>query len=179
MSSKEFIRRDKMSPSQMRVYHKAVVNYWAQACLSDVLMLAAGMFEDGNLLLTTGDEYDKFNMPSCIREEWIKVSAKDYTPPIEKEVGIPVYQGQLTPKQKDKLDMANKTCIATGSRYRAVGIDAYGDMIWRDKTYINTIEIKASFINPDIAVNNHHCPSCNNDRVSKNEKSCWKCGGSL
>lgn len=29
------------------------------------------------------------------------------------------------------------------------------------------------------AINNHTCPSCGNDRCSKTEKSCWKCGGKL
>lgn len=29
------------------------------------------------------------------------------------------------------------------------------------------------------AINNHICPHCKNDRVSKTEKSCWLCGGLL
>lgn len=29
------------------------------------------------------------------------------------------------------------------------------------------------------AENNHVCPHCKNDKVSKKEKSCWKCGGEL
>lgn len=29
------------------------------------------------------------------------------------------------------------------------------------------------------AVNDHVCPSCNNNRCSKSEKSCWRCGSSL
>ena len=29
------------------------------------------------------------------------------------------------------------------------------------------------------AINDHICPSCKNDRVSKSEASCWKCGGKL
>ncbi len=29
------------------------------------------------------------------------------------------------------------------------------------------------------AINNHICPHCKNDRVSKSEASCWKCGGNL
>ena|SRR6266446_1680116 len=28
-------------------------------------------------------------------------------------------------------------------------------------------------------VNDHTCPTCKNDRCSKSEKSCWKCGGLL
>ena len=28
-------------------------------------------------------------------------------------------------------------------------------------------------------MNDHTCPSCGNDKCSKNEKSCWKCGSSL
>jgi hypothetical protein len=28
-------------------------------------------------------------------------------------------------------------------------------------------------------VNNHVCPTCKCDRVSKVEKSCWRCGGKL
>lgn len=28
-------------------------------------------------------------------------------------------------------------------------------------------------------INNHICPSCHNDKCSKNEKSCWKCGSKL
>lgn len=30
-----------------------------------------------------------------------------------------------------------------------------------------------------VAVNDHVCPTCKNDRVSKTEASCWKCGGKL
>jgi hypothetical protein len=29
------------------------------------------------------------------------------------------------------------------------------------------------------AVNDHTCPTCKNDRCSKTEKSCWKCGSNL
>lgn len=29
------------------------------------------------------------------------------------------------------------------------------------------------------AVNDHVCPCCRNERVSKSEKTCWKCGGNL
>jgi hypothetical protein len=28
-------------------------------------------------------------------------------------------------------------------------------------------------------INDHVCPTCRNDRCSKTEKSCWKCGGKL
>jgi hypothetical protein len=35
----------------------------------------------------------------------------------------------------------------------------------------------------DKAINDHQCPTCKNDRVSKSEKAkkipCWKCGGEL
>jgi hypothetical protein len=30
-----------------------------------------------------------------------------------------------------------------------------------------------------IAMNDHTCPSCGNDKCSKAEKSCWKCGATL
>lgn len=30
-----------------------------------------------------------------------------------------------------------------------------------------------------VAANDHVCPSCKNDRVSKAERTCWKCGSSL
>jgi hypothetical protein len=29
------------------------------------------------------------------------------------------------------------------------------------------------------AVNDHVCPTCKNNRCSKSEKTCWKCGGKL
>lgn len=29
------------------------------------------------------------------------------------------------------------------------------------------------------AINDHVCPHCQNDRVSKSEPSCWRCGGKL
>ena len=29
------------------------------------------------------------------------------------------------------------------------------------------------------AINNHTCPGCGNTKCSKDERSCWKCGGSL
>ena len=31
----------------------------------------------------------------------------------------------------------------------------------------------------DVAINNHICPTCKNDRVNVCEKTCWKCGNSL
>lgn len=30
-----------------------------------------------------------------------------------------------------------------------------------------------------VAINNHKCGACGNDRCSSNEKSCWKCGNPL
>jgi hypothetical protein len=27
-----------------------------------------------------------------------------------------------------------------------------------------------------VLINDHVCPTCNNDRLSKTEKSCWRCG---
>ena len=30
-----------------------------------------------------------------------------------------------------------------------------------------------------VAVNDYVCPTCKNDRCSKSEKTCWKCGGTL
>ena len=35
------------------------------------------------------------------------------------------------------------------------------------------------FSDPTVAVNDHTCPHCKNDRVGKTEKSCWKCGEKL
>src|ERR1700723_4317223 len=32
---------------------------------------------------------------------------------------------------------------------------------------------------PTVAVNDHVCPSCQNNRVSRSEKTCWKCGNPL
>jgi len=32
---------------------------------------------------------------------------------------------------------------------------------------------------PKSAINDHVCPGCKNDRCSKSERICWKCGGSL
>lgn len=29
------------------------------------------------------------------------------------------------------------------------------------------------------AINNHTCPTCQNNRCSKAERICWKCGGNL
>jgi len=29
------------------------------------------------------------------------------------------------------------------------------------------------------AINNHTCPTCQNDRCNKSEKTCWRCGGKL
>jgi hypothetical protein len=34
-------------------------------------------------------------------------------------------------------------------------------------------------VSATVAINNHTCPSCRNDRVSKSEHSCWKCGNKL
>lgn len=33
--------------------------------------------------------------------------------------------------------------------------------------------------NQGVAINNHVCPTCKNDRCSKSERSCWKCGNAL
>jgi hypothetical protein len=34
-------------------------------------------------------------------------------------------------------------------------------------------------ISSSVSINDHTCPTCKNDRCSKTEKSCWKCGNSL
>jgi len=34
-------------------------------------------------------------------------------------------------------------------------------------------------LNNSVAINNHICPHCQNNRCSKSERSCWKCGGTL
>jgi hypothetical protein len=34
-------------------------------------------------------------------------------------------------------------------------------------------------LSTSVAINNHTCPGCGNTACSKDEKSCWKCGGSL
>lgn len=34
-------------------------------------------------------------------------------------------------------------------------------------------------VNVNQIINDHTCPSCKNDRCSRSEKSCWKCGEKL
>jgi predicted RNA-binding Zn-ribbon protein involved in translation (DUF1610 family) len=44
---------------------------------------------------------------------------------------------------------------------------------------VHTNTVRAAQKNNSVAINDHVCPACGNDRVSKREKSCWKCGNSL
>lgn len=42
-----------------------------------------------------------------------------------------------------------------------------------------TISLPAPLKATAAVVNDHVCPSCGNDRCSKQERSCWKCGNRL
>lgn len=42
-----------------------------------------------------------------------------------------------------------------------------------------TKQVSVSKTDTLVAVNDHTCKWCNNNRCSKTEKSCWKCGGKL
>jgi hypothetical protein len=41
------------------------------------------------------------------------------------------------------------------------------------------IVVNGVAVDPTIAVNDHTCPTCGNNRCSKSEKTCWRCGGVL
>lgn len=49
------------------------------------------------------------------------------------------------------------------------------------QSYAAVMQAKDVGINPvvSVAVNDHVCPCCKNDKVSKAERTCWKCGGNL
>lgn len=34
-------------------------------------------------------------------------------------------------------------------------------------------------VQPSVAINDHTCRTCRNDRVSRSEKTCWRCGHTL
>ena len=53
------------------------------------------------------------------------------------------------------------------------GCDTASDIV--DDMYVKAVHTAA----PIVPINDCVCHSCGNDRCSKNEKSCWKCGASL
>lgn len=47
------------------------------------------------------------------------------------------------------------------------------------KEIVAWAEAGSAQVNGSHSVNDYVCPTCSNDRVSKNETVCWKCGGKL
>ena len=63
-----------------------------------------------------------------------------------------------------------------------VPIDYHPDGSWEystDTVITKTTSCNAVKANVGAPINDHVCPHCRNDRVSKVEASCWRCGGKL
>jgi hypothetical protein len=49
---------------------------------------------------------------------------------------------------------------------------------FKDPNRLESAKTSAPVSNQSV-VNDHTCPTCKNDRCSKSEKTCWKCGNKL
>lgn len=78
----------------------------------------------------------------------------------------------------DGMFKNNPFNIGTGYtlRYQIAIDDFDGDLFSRNRL-VDKPEITADESN--VAVNDHTCVHCGNDRCSKKEKSCWKCGNPI
>jgi hypothetical protein len=54
----------------------------------------------------------------------------------------------------------------------------YGKELTHEKWLVAITSI-ISIVSSSMPTNDYTCPSCKNDRCSKTEKSCWKCGNKL
>ena len=79
-----------------------------------------------------------------------------------------------------KLTAKWSTVDTSGNPDWYVDIDG-GEFYWREINMIQVGEVKTpTSTDPSVpAINDHSCPSCGNDRCSKSERTCWKCGGKL
>jgi len=82
---------------------------------------------------------------------------------------------------RDMLRGMMLTCLGPNSRYDkdlCSDLDAFIKEQFVDEKITGAISavVKPSVMSP---VNDHICPHCRNDRVSKTEKSCWRCGEKL
>lgn len=58
--------------------------------------------------------------------------------------------------------------------------DRFREAVGYGRVFVTNTTHPPSSVNANsVAVNDHTCPSCRNDKCSKTEKSCWKCGGDL
>lgn len=89
--------------------------------------------------------------------------------------------------------MVSTACSLLGSTVGSYGSDSQKVIDYIKANYVIVIGKDGGVMRPNIpvlvkdvvtsptsaAVNNHICPCCGNDKVSKTERSCWKCGGNL
>ncbi len=108
------------------------------------------------------------------------------------EFGLPSYQVDVvglnidpSDTLREASDKARRNGFFSGTTlgYIKTGIDGYGgpyavtgyafvDAVRYGKLVLLSTAVVAT-------VNDFTCPTCRNDRCSRSEKSCWKCGGAL
>lgn len=90
------------------------------------------------------------------------------------------YPFKLTLEQATAwCDQLNKLGIATFQLCPAIfEVQVLDDFSWGDLSWDDLRNQPTDLgLNANVTViNDHVCPSCKNDKCSKAEKSCWKCG---
>lgn len=54
-----------------------------------------------------------------------------------------------------------------------------GSPFYFHRNWLYVLDVRSPIQANSMPVNDHICPTCKNDRCSKTEKSCWRCGNSL
>lgn len=158
--------------------------YPKRVCCIDVSGFAANHLTLGQVYTATGENLRAssdyiLDLPPSSMCSWNKSRFEDV-----------VAAEEITSFQVEYIDNLHSEILIVGSIYTVVHqTDKYYYL--KGLSYFNGIWYggikKKRFVrldqplldNPTVAVNNHICPSCKNDRCSKSEKSCWKCGGVL
>src|SRR5271165_2392511 len=88
-------------------------------------------------------------------------------------VVVTVQRRGLARSSAERIPIPTYPC-RHGSKSTKMGTELYSAGFFQYLLW--TIPLPASC---KAAKNDHVCPSCKNDRCSKTEKSCWKCGAVL
>jgi hypothetical protein len=75
------------------------------------------------------------------------------------------------------LDKMKGTIKSIESYYAWVAVDDYGSLTFTPENI--TIDSPIETPSSSAVINDHICPTCSNNRCSKSEKTCWRCGNKL
>lgn len=119
----------------------------------------------------------------CIRRHTVQVLENYKTVPGMTLVSMIMQRMGVSPAQHDWRDAETKVVSFLADEVRAGALvrsrGPKGGISLPTFTAELNRPIHGQQATVAVAVNDHVCPGCKNDRVSKSEKSCWKCGCSL